>query len=125
MLMTLYNLGVIPSYFGYEMNALIFNGNVFVPVPDNQVIAYYIKSAYQSQMPGYNIITIAIEPDVAYPNGAGNVHCLTMNIPPADPILMSKMNLTEKDEDLEFSMEIRTKSGVEDANIFYKKKDEK
>lgn len=115
-----FNLITLPPGFYYTANSLIFNNHVFVLVPKDPSLADAITSVYQQAMPGYNIVPIIDDPATRWPNGDGSIHCLTMNIPTADPILMSKMQLTDNNQDIEFSLEIRTKSGVAEAKLHYR-----
>jgi len=107
------------THYASYTNSLIVNRSLFVPqfsIPSSDSIALEI---YREAMPGYKIIPVFSRRGAT---GGGGVHCLTNSVAAAEPVLISHACLSDTVDlapGYEIVARIRTRSGVNHANVMW------
>lgn len=110
------------SYRTYA-NQTFVNNTILLPVYRTEYDTTALNILTKA-LPGYNIVTIDIDNTGAnlISNGGG-IHCITHTVGVSDPLLISHQKLEDTYDDINpylATAEIKHKSGVANASIFYK-----
>lgn len=107
-------------------NALILNKTILVPTYRPEVDDEALQ-IWREAMPGYRVVGIDVDnAGENLINLGGAIHCITHTIGVADPlwIVHEKLRHVSSNMDIPISAQIKHKSGVAQAKIFWKEEDE-
>lgn len=110
------------SYRTYA-NQTFVNKTILLPVyrEEYDTIALNIL---ENAMPGYNIVPIDVDNSgMNLISNGGAIHCITHTVGISDPLLISHLKLEDTYDDVNpysLSAEIKHKSGIANATIYYK-----
>lgn len=108
------------------VNGLTVNNTYIVPVYSNPATGLRQQDQdaielLKKYMPGYTIYPIDAR---ALTVGGGAIHCVTMQIPAENPVVIEHrpvVGLQNKDADLNFAVNVKNHSGIDTVMIFVKK----